>query len=134
MLLTDSAPLLQLDDVSKARPEITKTVENMVSQGKWTVPGYTESASTLSLPSLCLLKLTLFFPQSSACVSPVLFPLSLLSALLTPSSSAEPFRYLNGRYRVEKGVCFVCKKSLFRKRTPRCRRRRPLKSSFFHCC
>lgn len=33
----------QLDDVAKARPEITKTVENMVSKGKWTVPGYTES-------------------------------------------------------------------------------------------
>ncbi|KPV74944.1 uncharacterized protein RHOBADRAFT_65110 [Rhodotorula graminis WP1] len=37
---------LTLDDVAKARPEITETVEKMVSQGKWTVPGYTESASS----------------------------------------------------------------------------------------
>lgn len=35
----------QLDDVAKARPEITKAVENMVKKGKWTVPGYTESES-----------------------------------------------------------------------------------------
>ncbi|KAM0752757.1 ATP synthase d subunit [Meredithblackwellia eburnea MCA 4105] len=35
---------LTLDDVAKARPEITKAVENMVSKGKWTVPGYQESA------------------------------------------------------------------------------------------
>lgn len=35
----------QLDDVSKARPEITKAVEAMVSKGKWTVPGYVESES-----------------------------------------------------------------------------------------
>jgi hypothetical protein len=42
----------QLDDVAKARPEITKTVENMVSKGKWTVPGYTESESA---PSYTLL-------------------------------------------------------------------------------
>ena len=38
----------QLDDVAKARPEITKTVENMVSKGKWTVPGYTESESAIA--------------------------------------------------------------------------------------
>merc|ERR1711939_1183561 len=37
-----SSTLKTLDDVAKARPEITKTVEKMVSQGKWTVPGYTE--------------------------------------------------------------------------------------------
>ncbi len=36
----------QLDDVAKARPEITKAVENMVKKGKWTVPGYTESQYT----------------------------------------------------------------------------------------
>jgi hypothetical protein len=41
--LTQFRPVLQLDDVAKARPEITKAVENMVSKGKWTVPGYTES-------------------------------------------------------------------------------------------
>ncbi|GAA6028314.1 hypothetical protein JCM8097_006971 [Rhodosporidiobolus ruineniae] len=39
---------LTLDDVAKARPEITKTVENMVSKGKWTVPGYTEKFGNLS--------------------------------------------------------------------------------------
>lgn len=36
---------VQLDDVSKARPEITSAVEAMISKGKWTVPGYTESES-----------------------------------------------------------------------------------------
>lgn len=43
---------VQLDDVAKARPEITKAVENMVAKGKWTVPGYTESMfySCISLP------------------------------------------------------------------------------------
>merc|ERR1712000_325032 len=42
--IEDARPFeqLTLDDVAKARPEITKTVEKMVSQGKWTVPGYTE--------------------------------------------------------------------------------------------
>lgn len=34
----------QLDDVAAARPEITKAVESMLSKGKWTVPGYVESA------------------------------------------------------------------------------------------
>ncbi|GAA5979761.1 hypothetical protein JCM5350_002038 [Sporobolomyces pararoseus] len=39
---------LTLDDVAKARPEITKAVENMVAKGKWTVPGYTEKFGNLS--------------------------------------------------------------------------------------
>jgi len=39
---------LSLDDVAKARPEITKAVENMVKKGKWTVPGYTEKFGNLS--------------------------------------------------------------------------------------
>lgn len=33
----------QLDDVARARPEVTHAVESMISKGKWTVPGYTES-------------------------------------------------------------------------------------------
>ncbi|CEQ39463.1 SPOSA6832_00997, partial [Sporobolomyces salmonicolor] len=40
--------MAQLDDVAKARPEITKAVETMVSKGKWTVPGYTEKFGNLS--------------------------------------------------------------------------------------
>lgn len=40
--------MLQLDDVSKARPEITQAVENMVKKGKWTVPGYVEKFGNLS--------------------------------------------------------------------------------------
>ncbi|BGP24979.1 ATP synthase D chain, mitochondrial [Rhodotorula toruloides] len=39
---------LTIDDVTKARPEITETVEKMVSKGKWTVPGYTEKFGNLS--------------------------------------------------------------------------------------
>ncbi|KWU47037.1 mitochondrial ATP synthase [Rhodotorula sp. JG-1b] len=48
--IEDARPFdqLTLDDVAKARPEITKTVENMVSKGKWTVPGYTEKFGNLS--------------------------------------------------------------------------------------
>merc|ERR1712000_389073 len=48
--IEDARPFeqLTLDDVAKARPEITKTVEKMVSQGKWTVPGYTEKFGNLS--------------------------------------------------------------------------------------
>ena len=30
----------QVDEVAKARPEITKAVESMLKKGKWTVPGY----------------------------------------------------------------------------------------------
>ncbi|GAA6000110.1 hypothetical protein JCM10207_006056 [Rhodosporidiobolus poonsookiae] len=48
--IEDARPFdqLTLDDVAKARPEITKTVENMVAKGKWTVPGYTEKFGNLS--------------------------------------------------------------------------------------
>ncbi|GAA5839270.1 hypothetical protein JCM11251_006024 [Rhodosporidiobolus azoricus] len=48
--IEDARPFdqLTLDDVAKARPEITKTVENMISKGKWTVPGYTEKFGNLS--------------------------------------------------------------------------------------
>ncbi|SGY20501.1 BQ5605_C016g08078 [Microbotryum silenes-dioicae] len=38
---------LTLDDVAKARPEITKAVETMLKKGKWTVPGYTEKLERL---------------------------------------------------------------------------------------
>lgn len=31
---------LTVDEVAKARPEITKAVETMIKKGKWTVPGY----------------------------------------------------------------------------------------------
>ncbi|ORY81752.1 hypothetical protein BCR35DRAFT_352264 [Leucosporidium creatinivorum] len=48
--IEDARPFdqLTLDDVSKARPEITKAVETMVSKGKWTVPGYVEKFGNLS--------------------------------------------------------------------------------------
>ncbi|KAK4051098.1 ATP synthase d subunit [Microbotryomycetes sp. JL221] len=48
--IQDARPFDQLtiDDVAKARPEITQTVENMVKKGKWTVPGYTEKFGNLS--------------------------------------------------------------------------------------
>ncbi|GAA5877941.1 hypothetical protein JCM1840_000119 [Sporobolomyces johnsonii] len=48
--IEDARPFeqLTLDDVAKARPEITKAVETMVSKGKWTVPGYTEKFGNLS--------------------------------------------------------------------------------------
>ncbi|KDE09349.1 F-type H+-transporting ATPase subunit D [Microbotryum lychnidis-dioicae p1A1 Lamole] len=39
---------LTLDDVAKARPEITKAVETMLKKGKWTVPGYTEKFGNLN--------------------------------------------------------------------------------------
>ncbi|KAI5124775.1 hypothetical protein M0805_005409 [Coniferiporia weirii] len=40
---------LTVEDVGNAHPEITKTVETMVSKGKWTVPGYKEKFGDLSL-------------------------------------------------------------------------------------
>lgn len=42
--IEDARPFDQLttDDVLAARPEIGKTVEEMVKKGKWTVPGYYE--------------------------------------------------------------------------------------------
>ncbi|KAL8293621.1 hypothetical protein RQP46_000322 [Phenoliferia psychrophenolica] len=48
--IEDARPFdqLTLDDVSRARPEVTKAVETMISQGKWTVPGYTEKFGNLS--------------------------------------------------------------------------------------
>lgn len=36
---------LTTSDVAKARPEITKAVEEMVKNGKWTTPGYGEKVS-----------------------------------------------------------------------------------------
>ena len=35
-------------DVARARPEITKAVEEMVKNGKWTTPGYGEKVSCFS--------------------------------------------------------------------------------------
>lgn len=35
----------QVDEVGKARPEITKATETMIKKGKWTVPGYRVSFS-----------------------------------------------------------------------------------------
>ncbi|KAL9931312.1 hypothetical protein V8E36_009822 [Tilletia maclaganii] len=39
---------LSTDDVIAARPEIGKTVEEMVKKGKWTVPGYYEKFGNLA--------------------------------------------------------------------------------------
>lgn len=38
----------QTEDVAKARPQLTKTIEEMVKHGKWTTPGYTEVRPRLS--------------------------------------------------------------------------------------
>ncbi|CAD6890618.1 unnamed protein product [Tilletia controversa] len=48
--IEDARPFDQLttDDVIAARPEIGKTVEEMVKKGKWTVPGYTEKFGSLA--------------------------------------------------------------------------------------
>ncbi|KAK0524697.1 ATP synthase d subunit [Tilletia horrida] len=48
--IEDARPFEQLttDDIIAARPEIGKTVEEMVKQGKWTVPGYTEKFGNLA--------------------------------------------------------------------------------------
>jgi hypothetical protein len=59
-MLTEFWPGVQLDDVAKARPEITKAVENMVSKGKWTVPGYTESEYKLPVAILLRILLTVW--------------------------------------------------------------------------
>ena len=42
--IEEARPFDQLtsDDVVAARPEIGKTVEEMVKKGKWSLPGYTE--------------------------------------------------------------------------------------------
>ncbi|WVN86659.1 uncharacterized protein L203_101828 [Cryptococcus depauperatus CBS 7841] len=49
--IKDARPFedLTVDEVAKARPEITKAVETMVKKGKWTVPGYREKFGDLSL-------------------------------------------------------------------------------------
>ncbi|PWN52010.1 putative ATP7-F1F0-ATPase complex, FO D subunit [Violaceomyces palustris] len=48
--IEDARPFDQLsvDDVVAARPEIAKTVEEMVKKGKWTTPGYDEKFGNLS--------------------------------------------------------------------------------------
>merc|ERR1711939_485597 len=38
---------LTTGDVAKARPQLTKAVEEMVKNGKWTVPGYNEKYGSL---------------------------------------------------------------------------------------
>lgn len=40
---------LTLDEVAKARPEISQAVENAVKKGKWSVPGYQEKFGNLSV-------------------------------------------------------------------------------------
>merc|ERR1711939_1290683 len=39
---------LTTGDVAKARPQLTKAVEEMVKNGKWTVPGYNEKYGSLT--------------------------------------------------------------------------------------
>jgi len=39
---------LSTDDVIKARPEIGRTVEEMVKKGKWSTPGYDATFGNLS--------------------------------------------------------------------------------------
>ncbi|KDN53142.1 putative ATP7-F1F0-ATPase complex, FO D subunit [Tilletiaria anomala UBC 951] len=48
--IEDARPFDQLttDEVIAARPEIGKTVEEMVKKGKWETPGYTEKFGNLS--------------------------------------------------------------------------------------
>lgn len=38
---------LTTSDVLQARPEIAKTIEEMVKKGKWTVPGYDEKFGSM---------------------------------------------------------------------------------------
>ncbi|ORX33764.1 hypothetical protein BD324DRAFT_605578 [Kockovaella imperatae] len=40
---------LTIHDVAHARPEVQKTVDNMVKKGKWGVPGYRESFGEMSV-------------------------------------------------------------------------------------
>ncbi|WFD39912.1 ATP synthase d subunit [Malassezia japonica] len=40
---------LTVTDVINARPEIAKTVEEMVKKGKWTLPGYEEKFGSLAM-------------------------------------------------------------------------------------
>ncbi|EIW70037.1 hypothetical protein TREMEDRAFT_38700 [Tremella mesenterica DSM 1558] len=49
--IQDARPFedLTVDEVAKARPEISKAVETMVKKGKWTVPGYREKFGEFSL-------------------------------------------------------------------------------------
>ncbi|PWN46402.1 putative ATP7-F1F0-ATPase complex, FO D subunit [Ceraceosorus guamensis] len=49
--IEDARPFDQLTvgEVIAARPEIGKTVEEMVKKGKWTVPGYDEKFGNLSV-------------------------------------------------------------------------------------
>ncbi|EPQ27738.1 uncharacterized protein PFL1_04875 [Pseudozyma flocculosa PF-1] len=48
--IEEARPFNQLttDDVIAARPEIGKTVEEMVKKGKWTTPGYEEKFGSLA--------------------------------------------------------------------------------------
>lgn len=48
--IEDARPFDQLtvDDVVAARPEIGRTVDEMVKKGKWTTPGYDEKFGNLS--------------------------------------------------------------------------------------
>merc|ERR1712230_347560 len=39
---------LTTGDVARARPQLTKAVEEMVKNGKWTVPGYNEKYGSLT--------------------------------------------------------------------------------------
>lgn len=49
--IEDARPFDQLTvaEVIAARPEIGKTVEEMVKKGKWSVPGYEEKFGNLSV-------------------------------------------------------------------------------------
>jgi len=48
--IEDARPFedLTIDDVVKARPEISQAVEEAIKQGKWSVPGYQEKFGNIS--------------------------------------------------------------------------------------
>jgi len=49
--IEESRPIeeLTIDDVAQAAPEIDKRTEQMVSRGRWQVPGYKEKFGDFSL-------------------------------------------------------------------------------------
>ncbi|WWC89774.1 uncharacterized protein L201_004700 [Kwoniella dendrophila CBS 6074] len=49
--IQDARPFedLTVDEVAKARPEISQAVETMIKKGKWSVPGYREKFGEFSL-------------------------------------------------------------------------------------
>ena len=95
--IEEARPFDQLtsNDVVAARPEIGKTVEEMVKKGKWSLPGYTEKFGSTYPAKKCTTNQTL--PSSKRRLSHLhrstMMTARLSDGHVTAGQIAQPFCY-----------------------------------------